>query len=68
MSRLSYMSKILFRSITKHVRIASDACCYFFNIRSAMVSKHSEIVKRQAQDRYRSIASPSSCTAPPPSR
>jgi hypothetical protein len=39
----------------------------FFNIRSAMVSKHSELTKRQAQNRYRRFASPSSRTAPPTS-
>jgi hypothetical protein len=31
-----------------------------------MVSKHSELVKRHARDRYRRFASPSSRTAPPP--
>jgi hypothetical protein len=44
----------------------SDACCYFFNIRLAMVSKHSELAKRQARDRYRIFASPLSRTTPPP--
>jgi hypothetical protein len=29
MSRLTYMSRILFLCIAKHVRIASDACCCF---------------------------------------
>jgi hypothetical protein len=48
MSRLPYMSRILFLCIAKHVRIASDACCGFFNIRPAMISKHSELAKRQA--------------------
>jgi hypothetical protein len=33
-----------------------------------MVSKHSELVKRQAQDLYERFTSPSSRTAPPPSR
>jgi hypothetical protein len=42
-SRLPYMSRILFSSIAKHVRIASDACCCIFNIKPAMVSKHSEL-------------------------
>jgi hypothetical protein len=32
-----------------------------------MVSKHSELVKRQVQDRYGRFASPSSRIAPPPS-
>jgi hypothetical protein len=32
-----------------------------------MVSKHSELTKRQARDHYRRFASLSSCTAPPPS-
>jgi hypothetical protein len=31
----------------------------------AMVSKHSELVKRQARDRYGRFASPMSTTAPP---
>jgi hypothetical protein len=66
MSRLPYMSRILFLSITKHVRITSDACYCFFNIRSAMISKQSELAKRQARDRYVRFASPSSHTAPPP--
>jgi hypothetical protein len=35
---------------------------------SVMVSKHSELMKRQTRDRYGRFASPSSCTAPPPSR
>jgi hypothetical protein len=48
--------------------IALITCnCYFFNNRSAMVSKHSELMKRQAQARYDRFASPSSHTAPPPS-
>jgi hypothetical protein len=46
----------------------SCACCCFFNIRSTMVSKHSELVKRQARDRYGRFASPSSHTTPPSSR
>jgi hypothetical protein len=47
----------------------NDACCAIFcDIRSAMVSKHSELTKRQAQDRYGRFASLSSRTAPPPSR
>jgi hypothetical protein len=33
-----------------------------------MVSKHSELTKRQARDCYGRFASPSSRTAPPPSR
>jgi hypothetical protein len=49
--------------------IALITCnCCFFNIRSAMVSKHSELAKRHAQDRYGRFASPSSRTTPPPSR
>jgi hypothetical protein len=39
----------------------------FFNIRPTMVSKHSELVKRQARDCYVRFSSPSSHTAPPPS-
>jgi hypothetical protein len=45
----------------------SDACCCCFNIRPTMVSKHSELEKRQAQDHYGRFAFSSSCTAPPPS-
>jgi hypothetical protein len=45
MSRLSYMFRILFSSIAKHVRIDSDVCCYIFNIRPIIVSKHLELVK-----------------------
>jgi hypothetical protein len=81
MLRLPYMSRILFWSIAKYVRIlfwtiakhvyitlhTSDACCNFFHIRPAMVSKHLELVKRQARDRYGRFTSPSSRTAPPPS-
>jgi hypothetical protein len=66
MSRLPYMSRILFWSIAKHIRIDSDTCCCFFNIRPAMVRKYSELVKRQARDRYRRFAFPSSRTAPLP--
>jgi hypothetical protein len=33
-----------------------------------MVSKHSKLVKRQTRDRYGRFSSPSSRTAPPPSR
>jgi hypothetical protein len=39
----------------------------FFNIRPAMVSKHSKLAKRQTRDRYERFASLSSRTAPPPS-
>jgi hypothetical protein len=39
----------------------------FFYIRLAMVSKHSELVKRKGQDHYGRFASPSRCTAPPSS-
>jgi hypothetical protein len=39
----------------------------FFRNRSAMVSKHSKLTKRQAQNYYGWFASPSSRTAPPPS-
>jgi hypothetical protein len=45
-----------------------DACCYFFNIRPAMFSNHSKLVKRQVRDRYGRFASPSSYIAPPSSR
>jgi hypothetical protein len=41
---------------------------FFCDIRSAMVNKHLELAKRQAQDRYGRFASPSSHTALPPSR
>jgi hypothetical protein len=37
----------------------------FWEISSAMDSKHSELTKRQTRDRYRRFASPSSRTAPP---
>jgi hypothetical protein len=48
---------------------ASDVCCYFFNIRLVMISKkYSEIMKKQARDRYGRFASPLSRTAPPPLR
>jgi hypothetical protein len=47
---------------------ASNACCCFFNIRSAMVSKQLELVKRLAQDRYERFASSLSRTVSPPSR
>jgi hypothetical protein len=40
----------------------------FSTIRPAMVSKHSELVKRQARDRYGRFVSPINCIAPPPSR
>jgi hypothetical protein len=40
----------------------------FCDIRSDMVSKHSELMKRHTRDRYGRFASPSSCIAPPPSR
>jgi hypothetical protein len=65
MNNLPYLS--IFSSIVKHVRIASNACYCFFNIRSTMISKHSELVKRQARDRYGRFAFPSTHTAPPPS-
>jgi hypothetical protein len=39
----------------------------FFNIRSVMISKYLELVKRQAQDRYGRFTSPSSRTTPSPS-
>jgi hypothetical protein len=46
----------------------NDACCAILcDIRSAMVSKHSELTKRLARDHYGRFASPSSRTAPPPS-
>jgi hypothetical protein len=37
----------------------------FFNITSAMVSKHSEPAKRQSRDHYERFAFSSSHTAPP---
>jgi hypothetical protein len=40
----------------------------FCDIRSAMVSKHSELTKWHARDRYERFASPLSRTFPPPSR
>jgi hypothetical protein len=40
----------------------------FSMLRSAMVSKHSELTKRQARDHYGIFSSPSSCITPPPSR
>jgi hypothetical protein len=40
----------------------------FSTIRPAMVSKCSELTKRQARDRYGRLASPASCIVPPPSR
>jgi hypothetical protein len=40
----------------------------FCDTRSTMVSKHLELVKKQARDRYGRFASPSSHTAPPPLR
>jgi hypothetical protein len=40
----------------------------FFNIMPVIVSKHSEIVKRQVRDHYDMFTSPSSRTAPPSSR
>jgi hypothetical protein len=47
----------------------NDACCTIFcDIRLAIVSKHSKLAKRQARDRYERFASPSSRTAPCPSR
>jgi hypothetical protein len=63
---------ILFWSIAKHVRIlfwciAKYAAVFSTLIRVAMVSKHLELMKRQAWDCYRRFASPSSTTAPPPS-
>jgi hypothetical protein len=39
----------------------------FCDIRPVMVSKHSELAKRQDRDHYERFASPSSHTAPPPS-
>jgi hypothetical protein len=40
---LEYLTCLdFFSSIAKHVRIAFNACCYFFNIRSVMVSKYRE--------------------------
>jgi hypothetical protein len=45
----------------------SCAYCCFFNFRSTMVNKHSELAKRHTWDRYGRFASPSSRTAPPPS-
>jgi hypothetical protein len=49
-----------------HLHAFSTLC--FFSIRSTIVSKHSLHVKRQARDRYGRFSSPSSRTAPPPSR
>jgi hypothetical protein len=46
------------------VKLFSLQC---FNIRSMIVSNHSELAKRQARDRYGRFAYPSSCTAPSPS-
>jgi hypothetical protein len=40
----------------------------FSTIRSAMVSKCSELTKRQARDCYGRLASPVSCIVPPASR
>jgi hypothetical protein len=47
---------------------ASDACCCFFNIRPAMVSKkHLDLTKKQAPDRYEMFAPPLFHTALPSS-
>jgi hypothetical protein len=61
MSILPYMSIILLWSIAKHVGVFPTL------IIAAMISKHSEVAKRQAWDWYGRFASPSSHTAPPPS-
>jgi hypothetical protein len=50
------------------LEFASHVCCYFFNIKSTMVNKHSEFAKKQSQDRYGRFASPSSRITLPPSR
>jgi hypothetical protein len=43
----------------------NDVCCIIFcDFRLAMVSKHSELKKRQDRDRYGRFASPSSHTTP----
>jgi hypothetical protein len=48
---------------------AFDDVIVFFNIRPVMVSKkHLGLTKKQARDCYGRFASPSSRTAPPPSR
>jgi hypothetical protein len=48
--------------------INDASCAIFCDIRSAKVSKHLELMKRKAQDCYGRFASPSTHTAPPPSR
>jgi hypothetical protein len=60
-----YMLEFYF--ILKYCLYASDACYCFFNISSVMVSKHSELMKRQARDCYGMFASPSIYTAHLPS-
>jgi hypothetical protein len=58
------MLEFYFKVLLNMLEFASDACCYFFNIRLVMASKHSELVKRQTRNYYRRFASPPSHTAP----
>jgi hypothetical protein len=59
---------LIIDSIINAFLFTSDTCYWFFNIRSAMVSNHLELTKRQTQDRYGRFASPLSHTSPPSSR
>jgi hypothetical protein len=40
------MLEFYFKVLLNMLEFYSNVCCYFFNIRSAMISKHSELVKR----------------------
>jgi hypothetical protein len=61
------MLEFYFEVLLNMLEFASDACCYFFNIIPVMLSKHSELAKKQTQDRYGRFASPSSHISAPPS-
>jgi hypothetical protein len=61
------MLEFYFEVLLNMLEFASDACCYFFNIIPVMLSKHSELAKKQTQDRYGRFTSPSSHISVPPS-
>jgi hypothetical protein len=51
--------------LVRRIIVSEDNACYYFcDISSTMVSKHSKLVKRHARDRYGRFVSPSSRTAP----
>jgi hypothetical protein len=65
---LEFYFEVLINMLEFYFEVLLNMLLFSPLIRTAMVSKHSELMKMQAQDRYGRFVSPLSMTAPPPSR